>query len=35
MNKEVWMTVGLTALSVALVLVVRDNMPNGSFSFKK
>lgn len=35
MNKEVWMSVGLTALAVAVVLVVRDNMPKGSFSFKK
>lgn len=34
MNKEVWITMGLTATAVAIVLVVRDNMPNG-FKFKK
>ena len=35
MNKEVFMATGLTALAVIVVLVVRDNMPKGSFSFKK
>jgi len=34
MNKEVLITMGLTALAVGVVLVIRDNMPNG-FSFKK
>lgn len=27
--------IALTAVAVALVLVIRDNMPTGSFSFKK
>lgn len=35
MNKEVWIVVGLTTLAVAVVLIARDNMPKGSFSFKK
>lgn len=35
MNKEVAITTGLTALAVIVALVIRDNMPNGSFSFKK
>ncbi len=35
MNKEVWMSVGLTALAVAIVLVARDNMPSGSFKIGK
>lgn len=35
MNKEVLMTVGLTAVAVIAALVIRDNMPKGSFSFKK
>ena len=33
--KEHLIVVGLTALAVTLVLVVRDNMPKQSFSFKK
>lgn len=35
MNTEVLTTVGLTALAVVVALVIRDNMPKGSFSFKK
>lgn len=35
MNKELWISAGLTVLSIAVVLVVRDNMPKGTFSFKK
>jgi len=34
MNKEVLISAGLTLAAVALVLVIRDNMPN-NFSFKK
>jgi len=34
MNKEVLINVGLTVLVIGMVLVIRDNMPNG-FSFKK
>lgn len=35
MSKEVWMTAAFAALGVAVVLVIRDNMPKGSFSLKK
>ena len=35
MNKEVLITAGLTLAAVALVLIVRDNLPNASFAFKK
>jgi len=33
--KEHLQVVGLTALAVAVVLIVRDNLPKQSFSFKK
>ncbi len=35
MNKEVLITVGLVVAGVAAVLIVRDNLPKQSFSFKK
>jgi hypothetical protein len=35
MNKEILKTAGLCAVAVALVLVIRDNMPKQSFSLKK
>jgi len=34
-NKEVFIAAGLTALALVVVLVVKDNLPNGNFSFKK
>lgn len=35
MDKGILINVGLTALVIITVLVARDNMPKGSFSFKK
>lgn len=35
MNKEVLITVGLSALAFGVILLVRDNLPTGSFAFKK
>jgi hypothetical protein len=33
--KEHLIVIGLTALAVTALLVLRDNMPKGNFSFKK
>lgn len=35
MNKEVIIAASITAALVAVVLIVRDNLPKGNFSFKK
>ena len=35
MNKEVMITAGVVAGLVVVALIVRDNLPNGSFAFKK
>ncbi len=35
MNKEVLIAFGLGIVGTALVLVIRDNMPKGSFKFGK
>ena len=34
-NKEVLYAAGFVALAAVVVLVVRDNLPNKSFAFKK
>jgi hypothetical protein len=34
-NKEVLYAAGFVALAAVVVLAVRDNLPSGSFSFKK
>lgn len=35
MNKEILITAAIATLGFALVMVVRDNLPKGSFNFKK
>ena len=33
--KEILTAAAITAATIAVVLIVRDNLPKGSFSFKK